>query len=116
MDLTCAALSAIYPYSRLVSARCFQWSISSCVEAGIQASGQLSRVAGRTSSLRPSLSGWTLTFLFPRSGNRPFSNWLRVVRDRPAPGDSIAKGVRLPAGTEFRANYKGQTWISFLLI
>ena len=25
--------------------------------------------------------------------------------------DWIAKGVRFPAGTEFRANYKGQTWL-----
>lgn len=30
----------------------------------------------------------------------------------PAPGDWIAKGVRFPAGTEFRANYKGQTWLA----
>lgn len=27
----------------------------------------------------------------------------------PAAGDWVAKGVRFPAGTEFRANYKGQT-------
>jgi hypothetical protein len=27
----------------------------------------------------------------------------------PAPGDWITKGVRFPVGTEFRANYKGQT-------
>ena len=27
----------------------------------------------------------------------------------PAPGDWIAKGVRFPAGTEFRAHHKGQT-------
>lgn len=27
----------------------------------------------------------------------------------PAPGDWITKGVRFPAGTEFRAHYKGQT-------
>lgn len=25
------------------------------------------------------------------------------------PGDWVSKGVRFPAGTEFRANYKGQT-------
>ncbi len=29
----------------------------------------------------------------------------------PAPGDWVTKGVRLPAGTEFRANYKGQTYL-----
>jgi len=27
------------------------------------------------------------------------------------PGDWITKGVRFPAGTEFRAKYKGQTWL-----
>jgi len=26
-------------------------------------------------------------------------------------GDWIAKGIRFPAGTEFRANHKGQTWL-----
>jgi hypothetical protein len=25
--------------------------------------------------------------------------------------DWIAKGIRFPTGTEFRANYKGQTWL-----
>lgn len=30
----------------------------------------------------------------------------------PAPGDWIAKGVRFPAGTEFRAAYKGQTYLA----
>lgn len=29
----------------------------------------------------------------------------------PAPGDWLTKGVRFPAGTEFRANYKGQTYL-----
>jgi len=29
----------------------------------------------------------------------------------PAPGDWVTKGVRFPAGTEFRANYKGQTYL-----
>jgi hypothetical protein len=29
----------------------------------------------------------------------------------PAPGDWITKGVRFPAGTEFRAHYKGQTYL-----
>jgi len=29
----------------------------------------------------------------------------------PAPGDWVTKGVRFPAGTEFRAHYKGQTFI-----
>jgi len=28
-----------------------------------------------------------------------------------APADWVTKGVRLPAGTEFRANYKGQTYL-----
>jgi len=26
-------------------------------------------------------------------------------------GDWLTKGVRFPAGAEFRANYKGQTWL-----
>ena len=30
----------------------------------------------------------------------------------PAPGDWITKGVRFPAGTEFRAHYKGQTYLA----
>ena len=29
----------------------------------------------------------------------------------PAPGDWVTKGVRFPAGTEFRAVYKGQTYL-----
>ena len=29
----------------------------------------------------------------------------------PAPGEWIVKGVRFPTGTEFRANYKGQTYL-----
>lgn len=29
----------------------------------------------------------------------------------PTPGDWITKGVRFPAGTEFRAHYKGQTYL-----
>lgn len=29
----------------------------------------------------------------------------------PTQGDWIVKGVRFPAGTEFRANYKGQTYL-----
>src|SRR5579871_6434620 len=31
--------------------------------------------------------------------------------DRPAPDDWVTKGVRLPAGTELRAVYKGQTYL-----
>lgn len=30
----------------------------------------------------------------------------------PAPGDWITKGVRFPTGTEFRASYKGQTYLA----
>lgn len=30
----------------------------------------------------------------------------------PAPGDWVTKGVRFPAGTEFRAAYKGQTYLA----
>jgi hypothetical protein len=30
---------------------------------------------------------------------------------RPAPEDWVTKGVRLPAGTELRATYKGQTYL-----
>jgi hypothetical protein len=29
----------------------------------------------------------------------------------PGPGDWITKGVRFPEGTEFRAHYKGQTYL-----
>ena len=29
----------------------------------------------------------------------------------PAPGDWIAKGVRFPSGSEFRATYRGQTYL-----
>jgi hypothetical protein len=29
----------------------------------------------------------------------------------PAPGDWIVKGVRFPSGAEFRATYKGQTYL-----
>jgi predicted CopG family antitoxin len=32
--------------------------------------------------------------------------------ETPAPDDWIAKGVRFPAGTEFRAHYKGQTYLA----
>lgn len=31
---------------------------------------------------------------------------------RPEAGDWITKGVRFPSGTEFRARYKGQTWLA----
>ena len=34
-----------------------------------------------------------------------------AVADSPAPGDWVTKGVRFPVGTEFRANYKGQTYL-----
>ncbi len=30
----------------------------------------------------------------------------------PAPNDWITKGVRFPVGTDFRANYKGQTYLA----
>ena len=30
----------------------------------------------------------------------------------PSPSDWVAKGVRFPAGTEFRANYKGQVHVA----
>jgi hypothetical protein len=35
-----------------------------------------------------------------------------VATPGPAPGDWVAKGVRFPAGTEFRAHYKGQTHLA----
>ncbi len=38
---------------------------------------------------------------------RSFSN-----PSTPEAGDWIAKGIRFPAGTEFRANYKGQTHLA----
>jgi len=34
-----------------------------------------------------------------------------VPSPRSEAGDWITKGVRFPAGTEFRARYKGQTWL-----
>ncbi len=34
-----------------------------------------------------------------------------VPREIPDPGDWIVKGIRFPAGTEFRASYKGQSWL-----
>lgn len=34
-----------------------------------------------------------------------------VPAARPEAGDWVTKGVRFPAGTEFRARYKGQTWL-----
>jgi hypothetical protein len=30
----------------------------------------------------------------------------------PAAGEWVVKGVRFPAGSEFRATYKGQTWLA----
>ena len=30
----------------------------------------------------------------------------------PAPGDWVSKGVQFPVGTEFRANYKGRTYLA----
>ena len=37
-----------------------------------------------------------------------------VPAARPEAGDWITKGVRFPAGTEFRAKYKGQTWLGLV--
>lgn len=34
-----------------------------------------------------------------------------VPSPRMEAGDWVTKGVRFPAGTEFRAKYKGQTWL-----
>ncbi len=34
------------------------------------------------------------------------------VANAPEPGDWVTKGVRFQAGTEFRANYKGQTYLA----
>jgi hypothetical protein len=35
-----------------------------------------------------------------------------VPSPRMETGDWVTKGVRFPAGTEFRAKYKGQTWLA----
>ena len=35
-----------------------------------------------------------------------------VAPPAPAPGDWVVKGVRFPSGTEFRATYKGQTYLA----
>jgi Restriction Enzyme Adenine Methylase Associated/Protein of unknown function (DUF2924) len=42
----------------------------------------------------------------PRRGS------MTVKSDAPAPDDWVTKGVRLPAGTELRATYKGQTHLA----
>ncbi len=42
----------------------------------------------------------------PRKGAGPRKN------SAPAPDDWITKGVRLPAGTELRATYKGKTYLA----
>src|SRR5205807_6091549 len=41
----------------------------------------------------------------PKQPTRP------VRSDVPAPDDWVTKGVRVPAGTELRATYKGQTYL-----
>ena len=41
----------------------------------------------------------------------PRGSKLPPAGNAPAPGDWVTKGVRLPAGAEFRANYKGQTYL-----
>ena len=43
------------------------------------------------------------------SGKRQHS---ATASSNPAPSDWVTKGVRFPAGTEFRANYKGQTYLA----
>ena len=35
----------------------------------------------------------------------------KAPTETPDAGDWIVKGIRFPTGTEFRANYKGQTWL-----
>jgi hypothetical protein len=42
----------------------------------------------------------------------PSKRQIAAPTSNPAQGDWIAKGVRFPAGTEFRANYKGQTYLA----
>jgi hypothetical protein len=34
-----------------------------------------------------------------------------VTKTGPSPGDWVSKGVRFPVGTEFRATYKGRTYL-----
>lgn len=34
-----------------------------------------------------------------------------TVNSSPVPGEWVTKGVRFPAGTEFRATYKGKTYL-----
>lgn len=41
----------------------------------------------------------------------PTQRQAAAIASGPAPGDWISKGVRFPAGTEFRASYKGQTYL-----
>ncbi len=42
----------------------------------------------------------------------PPRNSSAVTADSPRPEDWVTKGVRLPAGTELRATYKGQTYLA----
>jgi hypothetical protein len=44
--------------------------------------------------------------------NLPPKTLAPASSDGPAPGDWVAKGVRFPAGTEFRAKYKGETYLA----
>src|SRR5437660_11587934 len=54
------------------------------------------------------------------SENDVLREWLKlppkkpthVSSDGPAPGEWVTKGVRFPAGTQFRAKYKGQTYLA----
>ena len=41
----------------------------------------------------------------------PTQRQAAAIAAGPAPGDWVSKGVRFPAGTEFKANYKGQTYL-----
>ena len=43
-------------------------------------------------------------------GLRPSQTVLALTGD-PSPSDWVAKGVRFPAGTEFRASYQGETYL-----
>lgn len=61
--------------------------------------------------LRPSEDVTENDVLRDLLGLPPVRTTIAVAPAGPAPGDWLAKGVRFPEGTEFRASYQGQTYL-----
>lgn len=61
---------------------------------------------------RPSESVTENDVLRQLLGLPPSKHPATTIAGGPAPGDWVTKGVRFPAGTEFRASYKGQTYLA----